>query len=62
MIMTKKLFQEKRRQLQNEYDREKAELQRKLNENEAKRVNEVGYIFLSYIFIDFHFRELLNPP
>ncbi|PAV66366.1 hypothetical protein WR25_09531 [Diploscapter pachys] len=35
-----KQSKEKRRQLQNEYDREKAELQRKLNENEAKRVNE----------------------
>ena len=62
MLMTKKLFQEKRRQLQNEYDREKAELQRKWDENEAKRVNEVGYIFLPYIFIYVHLRKLLNPP
>ncbi|PAV60182.1 hypothetical protein WR25_18521 [Diploscapter pachys] len=35
-----KQSKEKRRQLQNEYDREKAELQRKWDENEAKRVNE----------------------
>ena len=62
LIMAKKLFQEKRKQLQDEYNKKKVQLQRELDENEAKRVNEVIYIFLSYIFVDVHFRKLLNPP
>ena len=62
LIIAKKLFQEKRKQLQNEYNRKKVQLQRELDENEAKRVNEVIYIFSPDIFVDVHFRKLLNPP
>lgn len=62
LIIAKKLFQEKRKQLQDEYNRKKVQLQRELDENEAKRVNEVIYIFSPDIFVDVHLRELLNPP